>query len=182
MPLGDDIVVVSGLPRSGTSLLMQMLQAGGIPILTDGVRAADEDNPRGYLEYEPVKATLRDSSWISAARGKAVKVVVPLVCHLPAGFAYRFILVERDYNRVLDSQARMLAHRGEALADGPERRERLRGEYAGWIADARRKLKPLLVLSYEEVLRDPAGCASAIAFFVEAPHPERMAGAVKSAG
>ena len=73
------ITIVSGLPRSGTSLMMQMLAAGGVPVLTDGVRAPDADNPRGYFEFEPVKRTKRDASWVAQARGKAVKVVYPLL-------------------------------------------------------------------------------------------------------
>ena len=88
-PLGDDVLIVSGLPRSGTSMLMQMLDAGGMPILTDKLREADEDNPKGYFELEAVKAMFRDQSWLTEARGKALKVVVPLVCNLPPGCNYR---------------------------------------------------------------------------------------------
>src|SRR6266567_4048665 len=76
------IVVVSGLPRSGTSLMMQMLRAGGMPLLTDDLRPADVDNPNGYWEYEPVKRLQQDNSWISKAEGKAVKVVSALLQYL----------------------------------------------------------------------------------------------------
>ena len=79
----DSITIVSGLPRSGTSMMMQMLQAGGIPILTDNVRQADDDNPRGYYEFEPVKRTKQDPSWLNAANGKAVKMVYLLLRDLP---------------------------------------------------------------------------------------------------
>ena len=102
------IVVVSGLPRSGTSLMMQMLEAGGVPLLVDGVRGADEDNPRGYFELEAVKAIGSDASFLEDAPGKAVKVVAPLLRFLPAGFDYRVIMMERALSEVLDSQAKML--------------------------------------------------------------------------
>ena len=80
----DFVTIVSGLPRSGTSLMMQMLQAGGLPVLTDAVRATDEDNPRGYLEFEPVKHTRDDPSWLDGAAGKAVKMVHLLLQTLPS--------------------------------------------------------------------------------------------------
>jgi hypothetical protein len=91
--LGNDVVVVSGLPRSGTSMLMQVLSAGGLPLVTDGVRGADEDNLRGYFEYEPVKRMAAGADWMYQARGKAVKIVAPLLRNLPPGETYRIILV-----------------------------------------------------------------------------------------
>jgi len=88
MPLrGEPVIVVTGLPRSGTSMLMQMLAAGGVPILSDGARQADEDNPHGYFEFEPVKQLLKNSQWLFEARGKAVKIVAPLIGALPRGLA-----------------------------------------------------------------------------------------------
>jgi len=81
-PIQDSLVVVTGLPRSGTSMPMQMLSAGGIEVVSDGLPKADEDNPHGYLEFEPVKSLLRDSSWLSASRGKAIKIVAPLLSAL----------------------------------------------------------------------------------------------------
>lgn len=166
-PLGDDVFVVSGLPRSGTSMLMQMLDAGGMPILSDRVREADEDNPKGYFEYESVKKMFRDRDWLSAARGKALKVVAPLVCSLPAGFHYRVLLIERDLHEILSSQAKMISRRGESVEDSFDRRERLRGEYARLIARTKKLLGEradvqLLVLGHEEFLRDPNGTAHQI--------------------
>src|SRR5512134_4034770 len=114
------ITVVTGLPRAGTSLVMQMLVAGGVPILVDGARPADADNPRGYLEFAPVKRLREDASWLPRARGRAVKVVVPLVCDLPPSERYRVLLVERDVREVLASQRTMLAGRGHA-PDPPSR-------------------------------------------------------------
>ena len=84
-PLEESIIVVTGLPRSGTSMLMQMLAAGGMGVVSDGLRAADEDNPRGYFEFEPVKNLLKDSKWLFEARGRAIKIVVPLLGALPDG-------------------------------------------------------------------------------------------------
>lgn len=108
MPLDSEIVVVSGLPRSGTSLMMQMLECGGIPALTDEIRAADTDNPRGYYEYEAVKRTKDDASWVPGARGKAVKMVSSLLYDLPAGEKYRVVFQRRDFDEMIDSQEKML--------------------------------------------------------------------------
>jgi hypothetical protein len=107
------ITVVSGLPRSGTSLVMQMLAAGGYPILSDHVRTPDEDNPRGYLEYEKVKTLERDQSWLAEAEGKAVKIVSFLLPKLPENFDYRVIFVRRDLDEVIRSQEKMLERRGQ---------------------------------------------------------------------
>ena len=183
-PLGNAVFVVSGLPRSGTSMAMQMIHAGGMPILTDGLREADEDNPRGYYEYEAVKKMFRDANWISEARGKAVKIVAPLVCALPAGHNYRVLLIERDFGEILDSQARMIVRRGEAVPDSPQRRERLEREYARVIEQTRRALSSrrgveLLTIRYEEILRDPMEAARQIALLAGGGlDVERMAEAV----
>ena len=106
----DYVTVVSGLPRSGTSLLMQMLAAGGLPVQSDDERPPDRHNPRGYLEYAPVKRLRDDASFLGGAVGRVVKVVVPLVCALPVrlpnGVAldYRVVLVTRDPREVVASQ------------------------------------------------------------------------------
>lgn len=105
------ITVVTGLPRSGTSLMMQMLEAGGMPILTDGLRRADPDNPNGYYEYEPVKHLREDASWLAGANGKAVKVIYALLPDLPPGYDYRVILMRRNLSEVLASQAALLKRR-----------------------------------------------------------------------
>lgn len=108
MSVESEIIVVSGLPRSGTSLMMQMLARAGIPTLTDNVRIADADNPRGYFEFERVKTTKHDPTWIPEARGKAVKIVSPLLYDLPDRESYRVLFMERDIDEVLQSQERML--------------------------------------------------------------------------
>src|SRR6516225_5664390 len=92
----DAIIIVSGLPRSGTSLMMQMLDNGGVPVVTDNIRTADTDNPRGYYEFERVKKIKQDASWLPATRGKAVKMVSQLLYDLPPSEKYRIIFLERD--------------------------------------------------------------------------------------
>ena len=111
----DSVVIVSGLPRSGTSMMMRMLEAGGVPVLSDGVRAADADNPKGYFEYAPVKRLKEDNAWVAEVRGKAVKIISFLMVHLPPGAPYRVLFLERDLSEVLASQRQMLLRRGEAL-------------------------------------------------------------------
>jgi hypothetical protein len=108
------ITIVSGLPRSGTSLMMKMLAAGGLPVLTDGIRQADEDNPEGYYEFERVKALPKgDHAWLAEAQGKAVKVIAALLEYLPPGYTYRVIFMHRRMEEILASQRKMLQRRGE---------------------------------------------------------------------
>ena len=108
------IVVVSGLPRSGTSMLMKMLEAGGIYPVTDNIRTADEDNPKGYYEFERVKAMEKgDTAWLATAQGQSVKVISALLKHLPADYQYRVIYVRRNMPEILASQRKMLMRRGE---------------------------------------------------------------------
>src|SRR5512134_2763803 len=108
------ITIVSGLPRSGTSMMMKLLEAGGLPPVTDNIRSADEDNPKGYYEFERVKQlTKGDVAWLPDAQGKAVKVIAALLPHLPAGYHYRVIFMQRAMPEVLASQRQMLIRRGE---------------------------------------------------------------------
>jgi hypothetical protein len=108
------VVVVSGLPRSGTSMMMKVLEAGGLPVLIDGLRSADTDNPEGYYEFERVKELDKgDTAWVAEAQGKGVKVISALLEHLPADYQYRVIFMHRHIEEVLNSQRKMLSHRGE---------------------------------------------------------------------
>lgn len=108
------ITIVSGLPRSGTSMVMKMLEAGGILPLTDHIRAPDSDNPRGYYEFERVKKLKDgDSAWLPDAQGMAVKVIAALLMHLPSGYEYRVLFMRRKIEEILASQAKMLGNRGE---------------------------------------------------------------------
>jgi hypothetical protein len=112
---GTPIVVVSGLPRSGTSMLMKMLEAGGLEVIQDGIRTADDDNPKGYYEHERVKdlAQEADKSWLSDARGKTIKVISHLLKQLPADNNYHVVFIRREMSEVLASQGKMLDRRGE---------------------------------------------------------------------
>ena len=110
------ITIVSGLPRSGTSMMMQLLAAGGLSLLTDEVRAADSDNPLGYYEFEPVKKLKADSSWLANAEGRAVKVIAQLLAYLPEDYEYRVLFMHRDLEEVLTSQEAMLRRLGKSGA------------------------------------------------------------------
>ena len=173
VPVGDTkwITVVAGLPRSGTSMLMQMLHAGGLPVLTDEQRTADEDNPRGYLEYNAVRTLHQQADWLSDAVGKAVKVVTPLIPYLPGEQDYRILFIERDMVEILASQARMLERRGEIIEDTPARRMKLHQEYGRQVRSlkAALALRPrtcVLCLSHAEVVRDPQMVAQAVNHFL----------------
>jgi hypothetical protein len=108
------ITIVSGLPRSGTSMAMQMLHAGGMPVLADGVRTADADNPRGYFEFERVKALRTDKGWLDQAEGHVVKIIHLLLPELPPDRDYRVLFMERSLPEVVRSQSVMLERSGRA--------------------------------------------------------------------
>lgn len=115
---GQFITIVSGLPRSGTSMMMKMLEAGGLPVLTDHQRAADEDNPKGYYEFERVKKLPEgDYAWLPEARGKVVKVISALLEHLPGDFDYRVIFMQRKMEEILASQKQMLMRANKPSED-----------------------------------------------------------------
>jgi len=111
----ESVTIVSGLPRSGTSMMMQMLVAGGLTPWTDDVRATDEDNPKGYYEYEKVKSLARDNSWLEDAKGHVIKIVAPLLPSIPTG-SYRIVFMDRDMDEILRSQSKMLERSGKAGA------------------------------------------------------------------
>jgi hypothetical protein len=114
--MNADIIVVSGLPRSGTSLMMQMLDRGGIEVVTDHIRSADTDNPKGYYEFEKVKKVKTEASWLPETRGKAFKMVSQLLYDLPPSETYRILFMERDLEETLLSQEKMLKRLGQAVA------------------------------------------------------------------
>jgi hypothetical protein len=118
--MASEIIIVSGLPRSGTSLMMQMLDNGGVEVVTDNIRTADTDNPRGYYEYEMVKKIKKDAGWLPATRGKAFKMVSQLLYDLPATETYRIIFMERDLDETLLSQEKMLLRLGRTPAPRDE--------------------------------------------------------------
>ncbi len=178
------VTVVSGLPRSGTSLLMQMLAAGGMPVLTDGQRAADPHNPRGYFELEAVKYTRTNHSWLDRAEGKAVKVVHLLLPHLPLAREYRVIFMQRDLLEIIASQRAMLQQQGRPTANLPD--ARLAEIFGNQLSEVRQWLARnpnfrVLPLQHRDVLEMPLTAAQQVALFLEgglAPKP--MAAAVDS--
>lgn len=117
--------IVSGLPRSGTSLMMKMLEAGGIDVLVDNIREADVDNPKGYYEYERVKKLPEDTQWLPLAKGKVVKVLAELIKHLPEGYNYRIVFMMRDLDEIIDSQRKMIIRRGEDPDAVPDQEMRI---------------------------------------------------------
>ncbi len=180
---GPPIVVVSGLPRSGTSMAMRMLEAGGMALHVDGVREADVDNPRGYFELERVKDLERDADrgWLREARGRAIKVVSFLLFSLPLEHDYRVLFMRRDLREVLASQAKMLAHRGERHEQDDasmEARYREHLEKVDFIL-RRRPCFESLYVDHRGVIEDPEREARRIAAFVGQPlDVESMASAV----
>ena len=166
------VTIVAGLPRSGTSMMMQMIHAGGMPVMSDENRPADVDNPRGYLEYAPAKRIHIDASWLGDARGKALKVVAQLVPHLSRNHEYRILLIQRDLNEVMASQSIMLDR--IAQGESPRSPEMVRREYSRQMRRLRVWLERqpnvrTLLLSYHEVLKDSRGTAELITRFLEMP-------------
>jgi hypothetical protein len=180
---GKPIIVVSGLPRSGTSMLMNMLLVGGVPLLTDGIRRADSSNLRGYFEYEPVKAleNHRDLAWLSGARGKAVKVISFLLAWLPETYDYRVIFMQRDLEEIIASQDRMLLQReepGHRAGDACTRElyaQHLK-EVAGLLE--RRNCFRTLSISYGDTVKDPISQARRISAFLGRPLDVDRMGAI----
>lgn len=163
----NEIVIVSGLPRSGTSLMCQMLDNGGVEVVTDGVRTPDPDNPRGYYELEKVKKIEQDASWLLETRGKAFKMVSQLLYRLPASERYRVIFMERDLDEVLDSQERMLARLGRAAAP----REQIRPAFTAhldrlslWLSE--QPHIAVLRVDYRALIERPAAMAEVVSEFV----------------
>jgi hypothetical protein len=162
------VTIVSGLPRSGTSLMMKMLESGGMPVLVDNIRAPDVDNPRGYYEYEPVKALKDDNTWVAASCGKAVKMVYLLIYDLPPGVEYRVLFMQRNLDEVLASQKVMLERLGK-----PARLEDARlavmfrnhlGKFANWVKD--RPDYRVLDVDYNALVADPEPIAAEINRFL----------------
>jgi hypothetical protein len=175
---GRPIVVVSGLPRSGTSMAMKMLEAGGLRLVTDGLRTADEDNPKGYYEDERVKDLhqARDKSWLRESRGKVIKVISFLLKSLPDDNNYKVLFMHRDLREIVASQNKMLSHRGERNDTPDDRAVALLEEQ---VRDARFFLRrpqfEAFELSYRETLDRPGALALRMAEFVgEALDVEKM--------
>ena len=167
---GEPIVVVSGLPRSGTSMMMKMLEAGGVPIMTDTIRTADVDNPKGYYEYERVKELEKetDKSYIREGRGKALKVISFLLKELPDDNFYRIVFMRRDLVEVISSQNKMLDRRGEqSITDDEMMAEAYRNHLAAVRILARKRANfEILEVRYDAAVKQPKDAARAVNAFL----------------
>ncbi len=167
---GQEIItIVAGLPRSGTSMVMRMLDAGGLPLLQDGSRTPDADNPHGYFELEAVKTTRQHPEWLDRAEGKAVKMIHLLLRDLPVGRRYRVVFMHRNLGEVLRSQKAMLDRQGRKAANLPD--ASIKAVYQQQIADALAFLRrtpgfELLEMQHADVIRDPHGQAQRLNTFL----------------
>lgn len=177
------VTIVSGLPRSGTSMMMRLVEAAGVPVLSDEIRAANDDNPHGYYEYERVKR-LRDgdAGWVPAAGGRVVKVISALLEYLPGSCDYRVLFVLRELDEVLASQRRMLENRdedGDAVDEAELRRlyEEHLTHIRSWL-DAQPNFDVLYV-EHRRMVLSPEAEVEAVARFLGAEdRMEDMAAAV----
>jgi len=157
---GDPIIIASGLPRSGTSMLMKMLEAGGIKIATDEIRSADYDNPKGYYELEKVKELDKseDKSWLPELRGKAVKIISYFLKNLPKTNNYKIIFIERNLQEMIASQNKMLTHRGETVDQAGD--EKMIKNFKNHLQKIKYMLAnephfEVLYITYGDVLKSP---------------------------
>jgi len=175
------ITIVSGLPRSGTSMMMQMLTLGGLSSLTDKQREADEDNPKGYLEFEKVKQLRTDKSWLPEAKGKSVKIIAQLLQFLPKKYHYRVIFMERDIHEILASQTKMIERSGKAGAKLTQ--DQLYRTFNKQVQQIKihlmaRKI-PTLYVSHRETIASPLKVAASVKHFMgDALNETEMARAV----
>lgn len=166
------VIVVSGLPRSGTSMMMKMLAEGGIPVVTDSIRQADEDNPNGYFEIEQSKSLMDgETQWLYDARGRVVKVISYLLEYLPDNLTYDVIFMERKVAEVLVSQKKMLNNRNEqASISDDELALRFREHVKAvkyWIA--RKPNMRVFFVDYSEMVKEPESLCASLAEFLELP-------------
>lgn len=163
------VTIVSGLPRSGTSMMMKMLEAGGMQPLTDNIRTADEDNPKGYYEFERVKQIEKDQAWLLDAQGKVVKMISALLKPLPAGYQYKIVFMRRRMEEVLASQRKMLVRRGQptdAVADEKMAAlyQRHLSQMETWLAE--QPNMDVLYVTYHDVIARPREHAETINHFL----------------
>lgn len=179
-----EIIVVSGLPRSGTSMMMQLLEKAGLPLFTDRERYADDNNPKGYLEHNAVMSLHRDSTWVPLAKDKVVKVVAPLLKYLPDSFSYKVIFMRRPLDEIMRSQQRMLERMGKREGETEEtyslklqqQYERVLNRTKRWMK--KRRTVQQLDVDYHEALKQPAKLAQRLSEFLGRPISEETARAV----
>jgi hypothetical protein len=179
---GEPIVIVSGLPRSGTSMMMKMLEAGGLTVMTDAIRQADIDNPKGYYEYERVKNLEKetDKSYVREARGRVLKVISFLLKDLPDDNYSRVIFMRRHLDEVISSQNKMLDRRGE---DSIQDRETMAEAYRNHLAAVKILIRKrpnleMLEFRYDEAVRNPKEAARSVNTFLGGKLDERAMSAV----
>jgi hypothetical protein len=175
------ITIVSGLPRSGTSMMMRMLSAGGMEVVVDNVRKADEDNPIGYFEFEQVKKIKEDASWLDGVKNKAVKMVSELLYDLPSNHRYKVIFMRRDMQEMLKSQRTMLERKGVKDEINDEEMARFFQKHIATIEEWFRGKAHIDVLyvDYNDAVKDPFKIAQQVnAFLDNALNTDEMAAAV----
>ena len=166
----QSVTVVSGLPRSGTSLMMKMLEAGGMAVVQDGIREADTDNPKGYYEFERVKQMDKgDTAWMVEAQGKVVKIISALLKHMPPEYQYDVIFMRRHMDEILASQRKMLVHRGEDANKMDDAKmadlfEKHLQQVFGWM-DQQPNIRYLEV-DYTDLLADPVKIGAHVNLFL----------------
>jgi Sulfotransferase domain len=168
---GRPVVLVSGLPRSGTSMLMQMLEKGGVPVVTDKIRTPDQDNPKGYHEFERIKDLdkSKDKSWLGQYRGQVIKTISFLLQDLPLDLNYKVIFMRRNLEEVLQSQNKMLERNGAKNELVPD--EKMRRNYEFHLKKVYYQLNStpnfeVLYVEYSAVVEDPLPEATRINAFL----------------
>jgi len=164
-------------------MTMQMLEAGGLAVATDGIREPGEDNPRGYYEYEKVKELDKglDQSWLKEFRGKAIKIISFLLKDLPDTNNYKVVFMRRNIHEVLASQARMLVNRGKPNQTSDEKMLALYEEHLGRVESMMRSRPSFerLNLEYRDVVENPRQQARRVGEFLgDRVDVEKMATAV----
>ena len=168
--LRNTVIVVSGLPRSGTSMMMKMLEAGGLEVLTDGIRKPDDDNPKGYYEFERVKKLPEgDTEWLKDARGKVVKVISALLLYLPSEYRYKVVFIRRKMPEIIASQRKMLIRRGKDPGKQDDQKmaevfEKHLAEVEKWLA--LQANMDVLYVDYNAVLENPIPSIERVNSFV----------------
>ena len=166
------IIVVSGLPRSGTSMMMKMLAEGGVPVITDELRRPDPDNPNGYFEFETVRQMSKgDVDWLTRSGGKAVKVISALLEYLPSDYSYKTIFMEREVKEILVSQRKMLDHRNQQTRlDDTQMEAQIQAHLSAvkpWLV--RQPNIEVLYINYNALLANPEPFCEQLAEFLDVP-------------
>ena len=169
---GKPIIIISGLPRSGTSMMMKMLVEGGLQVVTDEIRRADDDNPNGYFELETVKQLPEGNfMWLRNANGKVIKVISSLLEYLPSEYSYKVIFMEREIREILASQQKMLTNRNEAAkVDDAEMERQFQNHLAvvkAWLV--RQTNMEVLYVNFNALMADPEPFCNRIADFIGIP-------------